>query len=115
MLRSILCGSFVALSFVVLGCSSEPNLPADAEDHHSHEGHTTHEETDVDEAFAKLDPKDREAALAQKICPVSDQALGSMGKPIKVTVDGQDIFVCCAGCVEELKNNFAEYKSKLTH
>jgi hypothetical protein len=114
MSRSILWGSILGLSFAVLGCGSKPSPPASTEDHHSHE-HTTHEETEVDDAFAKLDPKDREAALAQKICPVSDQALGSMGKPIKVTVEGQDVFVCCAGCVEELKNNFAEYKSKLTH
>lgn len=112
MSRTILWGSIVGLSFAVLGCGSQPSPPAHSDDHHSHE-HTTHEETEVNEAFAKLSPEDREAAIAQKICPVSDQALGSMGTPIKVIVEGQEIFVCCAGCVEELKNNFAEYKSKL--
>lgn len=112
MSRSILWGSIFGLSLAVLGCSAEPTPPADAEDIHSHE-HTMHEETEVDEAFTKLSPQDREAALAQKICPVSDQALGSMGTPIKVTVEDRDIFVCCQGCVDELKSKFDEYAKKL--
>jgi hypothetical protein len=114
MSRSILWGSIVGLSFAVLGCGNKPSPSTHNDDQHSHEN-TTHEEAEVDEAFAKLSPEDREAAIAQKMCPVSDQALGSMGAPIKVIVEGQEVFVCCAGCVEELKNNFAEYKSKLPH
>jgi hypothetical protein len=112
MSRSILWGSIVGLSFAVLGCGSKPSPPANTESHHSHE-YTTHEETEVDEAFAKLSREDREAAIAQKMCPVSDQALGSMGTPIKVTVEGRDMFVCCAGCVDELKSKFAEYEAKI--
>jgi hypothetical protein len=96
-----------------MGCSSEPSLPADAEDHQSHEGHSKHEGTEVNEAFAKLDSGDQKAALAQKICPVTDQALGSMGTPIKVTVEGRDVFVCCQGCVDKLKDKFDEYVAKL--
>ena len=67
----------------------------------------------MNEAMAKLSPDDRARAEAQKICPVSDEPLGSMGTPIKVTVDGEDVFVCCAGCVDELKNNFKKYVDKL--
>ena len=113
MLRSILLVSIVGTSFSVLGCSSEPSQPANNNDHHSHEGNMTNEENEVSDPFAKLDPGDREAALEQKICPVSDQALGSMGTPIKVTVEGRDVFVCCQGCVDELKTNFDEYVAKL--
>lgn len=112
MSRSILWGSIVGLSFAVLGCGTKPSPPANTESHHSHE-HTTQQETEVDDAFAKLSPEDREAALAQKMCPVSDQALGSMGTPIKVTVEGRDVFVCCQGCVDELKTKFDEYVAKL--
>jgi hypothetical protein len=112
MSRSILWGSIVGLSFAVLGCGTKPSPPANTEAHHSHE-HTTHEETEVDEAFAKLSPEDRQAAIAQKMCPVSDQALGSMGTPIKVTMEGRDVFVCCQGCVDELKTKFDEYVAKL--
>ncbi len=54
------------------------------------------------------------AAIAkQKVCPVSEQPLGSMGDPIPVTVDGETIYVCCAGCVEKVRANFAEYQQKL--
>ena len=54
-------------------------------------------------AFSALVDADRTAALAQKVCPVTDKPLGSMGKPPKVTVEGQDVFLCCGGCEEELK------------
>lgn len=34
----------------------------------------------------------------QKTCPVTGEELGSMGKPIPVTVKGQTVYVCCRGC-----------------
>lgn len=37
--------------------------------------------------------------MAQGICPVSGEKLGSMGDPIKVRMGEQDIFLCCKGCV----------------
>ena len=45
---------------------------------------------------------DRALALAQKICPVSGDELGGMGTPIKVSVNGRDVFLCCEGCKEDL-------------
>ena len=68
---------------------------------------------DVAAALMELPEADREAALAQKVCPVSDKPLGSMGKPPKVTVEGQEAFLCCAGCEEDLKNEPAKYLAKL--
>jgi hypothetical protein len=91
------------------GCSSEKSIEPAADTPIS----ANSEASKVTTALAELSPEEREAAIAQKICPVSDQELGSMGKPIKVTVEGQEVFVCCAGCIDELKNNFAEYKAKL--
>lgn len=35
---------------------------------------------------------------AQKICPVSGKKLMSMGGPIKATVGGEIIFLCCKVC-----------------
>jgi hypothetical protein len=53
-------------------------------------------------AIDKLsDPKDREIALAQKVCLISGKPLGGMGKPFKVTADGKVGFLCCDGCKEE--------------
>jgi hypothetical protein len=56
-------------------------------------------EAEMEAALAKLSPEDRQAAEAQKFCPViEDSRLGSMGPPVKVMVDGQPVFLCCAGC-----------------
>lgn len=50
------------------------------------------------------------AAIArQKLCPVSGKPLGSMGAPVSVDVNGQRLFVCCAGCVGKVKANPARY------
>lgn len=53
-------------------------------------------------AIAKLPEEDRAAATAQKFCAVIDDSrLGSMGMPHKIMVEGQPVFLCCAGCEEE--------------
>lgn len=49
------------------------------------------------------------AIAAQKTCPVSGQPLGGMGKPIPVTVGDQTVYVCCAGCIDAVKENPAKY------
>lgn len=50
------------------------------------------------------------AAIArQKICPVSGKPLGSMGDAVAVDVNGQRLFVCCAGCVAAVRANPAKY------
>ena len=55
--------------------------------------------------LAKLSASDRASALAQRVCPVTTDVLGEMGTPIRVRASGRDVFVCCEGCVEELKQN----------
>ena len=53
-------------------------------------------------ALAKLPAAERSLAESQQFCPVlTGSRLGSMGTPIKLTVKGQTVFVCCAGCREE--------------
>ncbi|MFQ5734648.1 MAG: hypothetical protein ACE5KM_22165 [Planctomycetaceae bacterium] len=68
---------------------------------------------DQQEALSKLSADDLKLALQQKTCPVRDKPLGSMGKPIKVTVKDQDVFVCCDGCVDSVKNEPDKYLAKL--
>jgi hypothetical protein len=41
----------------------------------------------------------------QKICPVTGEALGSMGEPIKVKVGQQIAFLCCKGCLGKKLNS----------
>jgi RND family efflux transporter MFP subunit len=52
-----------------------------------------------------LPADDRKLAEAQRLCPVTEKPLGSMGKPLKLTLDGKPVFLCCAGCQEEAQSN----------
>jgi Cu(I)/Ag(I) efflux system membrane fusion protein len=53
--------------------------------------------------LAKLSAADRKLALAQKDCPITGEPLGSMGVPPKLDVNGQPVFVCCAGCTPAVR------------
>lgn len=57
--------------------------------------------------LAKLDPADRKLAAAQKSCPILKGPLGAMGKPVKLTLDGQPVFLCCKGCEADARENVA--------
>jgi uncharacterized protein (TIGR03000 family) len=51
--------------------------------------------------LAKLSPEDRKLAEEQKVCAVQPNIkLGAMGTPVKVTVKGQPVFLCCEACRE---------------
>jgi hypothetical protein len=65
------------------------------------------------DAMADLSEADRAAATAQKICPVSDEPLGSMGTPIKVTIEGRDVFLCCEGCRDQIVAEPQKFLAKL--
>ncbi|MAR12669.1 MAG: metal transporter [Blastopirellula sp.] len=64
-------------------------------------------------AFAKLSLTDRAIAERQRICLVTDFALGSMGTPRKVDVNGKTVFICCEGCRESLLEEPDKYLAKL--
>jgi YHS domain-containing protein len=49
------------------------------------------------------------AIEAQRVCPVSGQPLGGMGKPIAVTISNKTVYVCCASCIDALKANPTKY------
>ncbi len=53
--------------------------------------------------IAKLPAADRNLATEQQICPITDEPLGSMGVPVKVTLNGQSVFLCCKGCESKAK------------
>lgn len=63
--------------------------------------------------IASLSSSDQTAALAQGTCPVTKQKLGSMGKPIRVTLStGRSVWVCCEGCVNAVKANPQQYLTR---
>jgi hypothetical protein len=56
--------------------------------------------------LAKLPEKDRKLAEAQKWCAVeTDDRLGAMGAPVKIQIQGQSVFLCCKGCIDQAQKN----------
>lgn len=62
----------------------------------------------------KLPADEQELALKQLNCPVSDEHLGAMGVPIKVTAEGKTFFICCKGCKKDVEANPKAVVAKLT-
>lgn len=119
--RLILAGLLVSFS-LTLGCGGgNTKKPADKPSDKPAKGTTASSngtaETDandeVKQTLAKLSDEDRASAEKQKICPVSDEPLGSMGAPIKETVAGKDVWICCAGCKEKLHAEPEKYLAKI--
>jgi len=117
----------VALGLALTGCTNQKSSdqpPASSNDKQDvpeagEEGHEGHEhgeggeQGEHEEALSELSAADRALAEKQKICPVSGQPLGSMGKPHKVTVQGREVFLCCAGCEDKIKADPEKYLAKL--
>jgi YHS domain-containing protein len=103
---STFCLLLALFSSTLMGCESKP-----ADDATPAAGDTTStsDPNASDDPFAKMPEADRAAALAQKMCPVGDSPLGSMGTPIKVTVEGRDVYLCCEHCRETLEADPAKY------
>lgn len=71
-------------------------------------------EAKVRDSLAKLSPEDRKLAEQQKFCAVQNLVpLGSMGVPPKVTLKGQTVFLCCAGCNQMAQDNPAKTLAKV--
>ncbi len=95
-LLAILAAAFLPVS----GCQKDPaDVPAEPK---------TEAEAERD-PLEGLSAEDRAAVLAQKICPVTGEALGSMGLPIKLTVEGREVFICCEGCEAPLRDEPEKY------
>jgi hypothetical protein len=112
--------SMVGLPFIVgsvltvFGCNNgSATPPAQGETAHSEQTKSDATEK-IAKALASLSEIDRKAAIEQGVCPVSGEPLGSMGAPIKVHVKNRDVFICCAGCEDDIKKSPDEYLAKLT-
>lgn len=75
----------------------------------------TDPEATVKAALAKLpNEEDRRMAAAQKFCPIQKGSrLGLMGTPVKVMVEGQAIYLCCASCRKDALANPKETLAKV--
>jgi len=61
----------------------------------------------------ELPAAEQDAAIAQAVCPVSTHALGSMGKPVKVTAEGRTFYICCDDCQDKVKTDGKAVVAKL--
>jgi hypothetical protein len=62
------------------------------------------EDPKIKKAIAKLSPEDQVLARAQGFCAVREEnPLGSMGRPYKIVLNGQTVFLCCSNCEEEAR------------
>jgi hypothetical protein len=63
-------------------------------------------EREIADELAKLAPADRALAAQQKFCVVFEKSrLGSMGPPVKLTVGGETVFLCCKGCEQSAQDD----------
>jgi hypothetical protein len=60
-----------------------------------------------------LGREDRPLAERQKVCPVTNKPLGSMGTPARVVISGRVVFLCCDGCEDALRRDLPKYLAKL--
>lgn len=119
----------VGIGLMLTGCSNQqPSQPASPEVPQGQPAATGHEHgeaggaehsghaaapSEYEEGLSQLSAADRALAEKQKVCPVSGEALGSMGKPYKVTVQGREVFLCCPSCEDAIKAEPEKYLAKL--
>ncbi|MGD9853620.1 MAG: hypothetical protein AB7U20_01590 [Planctomycetaceae bacterium] len=113
--RILLAVVVTAGSLVLAGCGS-PTQTNSASSHspaHANHDHSGHDMETVKAELAKLSPEDAASAEKQHLCPVSGEMLGTMGAPIKMDVNGQQVWICCDGCKKALLENPDEHLAKL--
>ena len=77
----------------------------------------------IEASMAALSAEDRKLAESQKFCPVGVEfdeggkpvrgLLGTIGKPVKLMVKDQPVFIMCPSCTEEFKGNTDKYMEVL--
>jgi YHS domain-containing protein/predicted small lipoprotein YifL len=114
--NSKLLWSLVLISLAVLaGCGSPApsTTPASSNADVAAQPAARAADAETEQALAALSPEDQAVARKQKVCPVTGEALGSMGTPYKTTVKGRTVFLCCSGCEEEVQKNADKYLAKI--
>lgn len=98
--------SLVALALAAFA-SGFASSSASADEGHAHgDGHDhaamMKAQKKITASLSKLSPQDQQLAKAQRFCPMMTYSrLGAMGTPLKVTIQGKPVFLCCKGCVED--------------
>lgn len=53
------------------------------------------------------------ASYPLKKCVVSNEDLGTMGKAVKVTHEGTDVYLCCKSCTKDFHKDAAKFVAKV--
>jgi hypothetical protein len=71
-------------------------------------------ETRIKQSLAALSAEDRSLAESQGYCPLMEKVrLGERGTPIKLSLEGETVFVCCRGCENQAKKAPAQTLTRL--
>lgn len=102
----------VVASWALAGCNTNcPNCSTSAQSAGTADEKTT--SADKLPGLKELDPSDREIARKQKVCPISGEPLGSMGKPFKVAYKDRVVFLCCDGCKADFDKEPEKWLKKI--
>lgn len=101
----------LALTVFASGFSTMSVSADDGHEHaadHDHAGHDhaamQKAEKKISESLSSLSSEDQKLTVAQRFCPMMAYSrLGAMGTPIKLTIEGEPVFVCCKGCIDDAK------------
>jgi hypothetical protein len=101
---------FLVLTVVVIsiaaGCQrTQPDKPRQGSQGASDSQSSA--DAEIKKSLAKLSPEDRQLAESQKFCAVQGKKsrLGSMGTPVKVTLNGEPVFLCCEHCTKKAQDH----------
>jgi hypothetical protein len=107
MMRKFIFGCLVSGAAILIGCTKTPDAKnAKAPEAKKPEVAKADPEpsAEVKANLALLSDTDRALAEAQKYCAINRKSLlGSMGKPDKIELEGQPVFLCCSSCEKEAK------------
>lgn len=84
-------------------CSQAPTEPAG----HEHAGHAAHETNGAAATKPGVKP------YPLKVCLVSGEELGKMGKIPSLVHNGQEIKFCCEDCIKDFNADPAKFVAKL--
>ena len=88
------------------GCAKKSETAQPHEDHSSHDDGMAAQQEITNSDAAKVYPL--------KNCVVSGEELGSMGEPVSMTHNGQEVKFCCKDCVGEFKADPEKFLAKLS-
>ena len=107
----------LALSLIFFPSCSQAEDHADSDEHAGHAGHDHGDEASSATAATAASMADAGAATSDpyplSTCPVSGEALGSMGDPIVLNQPGREVQLCCKSCVASYEGDTAKYNAEI--